>query len=37
MAKVDLLSALKITRINEPGMYIDGRGLYLQVLAPKKG
>jgi integrase len=33
MAKVDLLSALKVTRINEPGMYLDGRGLYLQVVA----
>jgi integrase len=33
MAKVDLLSALKVTRINDPGMYLDGRGLYLQVVA----
>jgi integrase len=28
---VERLTALKVSRLNEPGMYADGRGLYLQV------
>jgi integrase len=31
MAKVDLLSAAKVKSLKEPGDYLDGRGLYLQV------
>jgi integrase len=31
MAKVDLLSAAKVRTLKEPGDYLDGRGLYLQV------
>jgi integrase len=31
MAKIDLLSAAKVRSVKEPGMYLDGRGLYLQV------
>ena len=31
MAKVDLLSAAKVKALKEPGDYLDGRGLYLQV------
>jgi integrase len=31
MAKIDLLSAAKIRALKEPGDYLDGRGLYLQV------
>lgn len=31
MARVDLLSAAKIKSLKEPGDYLDGRGLYLQV------
>jgi integrase len=31
MAKIDLLSAAKVRSVKEPGYYLDGRGLYLQV------
>jgi len=31
MARSEKLTALKVERIKEPGMYADGRGLYLQV------
>ena len=31
MAKIDLLSAAKVKSLKEPGDYLDGRGLYLQV------
>jgi hypothetical protein len=26
MARIDCLTALKVIRIKEPGMYLDGRG-----------
>lgn len=31
MARIEKLTALKVERLKEPGMYPDGRGLYLQV------
>jgi integrase len=31
MAKVDLLTAAKVKALKQPGDYLDGRGLYLQV------
>jgi integrase len=31
MAKIDLLSAAKVKSLKDPGDYLDGRGLYLQV------
>jgi integrase len=31
MANIDLLSAARVKTIKEPGDYLDGRGLYLQV------
>src|SRR5258708_7217829 len=31
MARGEKLTALKVERLKEPGMYADGRGLYLQV------
>jgi integrase len=31
---VSRLSALKVSRLKEPGMYADGNGLYLQVTGP---
>jgi integrase len=31
MSRFERLTALKVTRIREPGMYADGGGLYLQV------
>jgi integrase len=33
MAKINLLTALDVTRVREPGMHLDGLGLYLQVVA----
>jgi integrase len=36
MSKVDLLNALKVARLKAPGVYLDGKGLYLQVLPSKK-
>src|ERR1700730_15969264 len=31
MAKIDLLTAAKVKALKQPGDYLDGRGLYLQV------
>jgi integrase len=36
MAKIGMLTALKVTRSNAPGMYADGGGLYLQVTINSK-
>src|ERR1700730_14971173 len=33
--RTKLLSAIEVERKNEPGLYFDGEGLYLQVTGPK--